>query len=194
MAELRVIPPSDEIKATVGAIPGVRFTPGVVVGQAGPEAQLGPESAGAILVLHTSAVDDAAAELFWRATTSVKQQLPDAPGFIRLCSFFDGLSGYLVAFWRTVEDAQRFAGNPQHREAMAGLRRERFEYSHFVGLWEARSVHARHIYCEECGHATPAPSDTCAGCGNTIHDVFMQEATARHEHIEPAPSGVSTLP
>jgi heme-degrading monooxygenase HmoA len=149
----------------------------VVVGQAGPESHLGPEAAGAILILHTTAVDEAAAERFWRMTTAVKQQLPQAPGFIRLFSLFDGLSGYLVAFWRTVEDAQAFAAQPQHREAIAALDRERFEYSHFVGLWKAHSVHQRDIYCEVCGTATPAPTGACSSCGNPLHDVFEREAS-----------------
>lgn len=172
MAEVKFIPPSDEVKAIVGAIPGVRFTPGVVVGQQGPEGHLGPEAAGAILVLHTTAADEKAAERFWRLTTAVKQQLPEAAGFIRLFSLFEGLSGYLVAFWRTVEDAQAFAACPAHREAMAAFAKERFEYSHFVGLWKAHSVRDRNIYCEACGRATPAPVSACSSCGNPLDDVF----------------------
>jgi len=70
--EIPVIPPSDEVNAVVGAIPGVRFTPGVVVGQEGPEGHLGPEAAGAILVLHVTAVAEAAADRFWRTSTAVK--------------------------------------------------------------------------------------------------------------------------
>lgn len=178
MAEVKFIPPSDEVKAIVGSIPGVRFTPGVVVGQEGPEAGVGPEAAGAILVLHTTAADEAAAERFWRLTTAVKQQLPEARGFIRLFSLFEGLSGYLVAFWRTVEDAQAFAAAPAHREAMAAFYAERFEYSHFVGLWKAHSVRPRNIYCELCGEATPAPAAACGGCGNPLDDVFTPQRVA----------------
>lgn len=179
MAEVKFIPPSDEIKAVVGAIPGVRFTPGVVVGQQGPEGHVGPEAAGAILVLHTTAVDEAAADRFWRLTTAVKQQLPEAPGFIRLFSLFEGLSGYLVAFWRTAEDAQAFAASPKHREAMQAFYKERFEYSHFVGLWTAHSLRARNIYCEACGEATAAPADRCAACGNPLDDVFSSARSAQ---------------
>jgi len=175
MAEVRFIPPSDEVKALVATIPGVRFTPGVVVGQEGPEGRLGPEAAGAILVLHTTAVDEEAAERFWRTTTAVKQQLPNAKGFIRLFSLFEGLSGYLVAFWRTVEDAKAFAAQPQHRAAMADMDSERFAYSHFVGLWEAHSMQPRNIYCEACGTATPAPTQACSSCGNPLDDVYAPE-------------------
>ena len=172
MADVRLIPPSDEVKAMVAAIPGVRFNQGVVVGQDGPEAHLGPEAAGAILVLHMTVADDAAADRFWRTTTAVKQTLPDAAGFIRLFSFFDGPSGYLLAFWRSAEDARAFAASPAHRAAMAALDQERFEYSHFVGLWTAHSVHDRNIYCEQCGTATAAPAATCRNCDHELVDVF----------------------
>lgn len=162
----------------VAAIPGVRFNPGVVVGQDGPEAYLGPEAAGAILILHMTAADEVAADRFWRTTTAVKQQLPNAAGFIRLFSFFDGPSGYLVAFWRSVEDAQAFAQSQTHRDAMTALDRERFEYSHFVGLWKAHSVHQRNIYCDQCGTANRAPAAQCSSCGNELDDIFRQSSVA----------------
>jgi heme-degrading monooxygenase HmoA len=177
MATARLIPPSDEVKATVAAIPGVRFNQGVVVGQDGPDAHLGPEAAGAILVLHMTVADEAAADRFWRTTTAVKQQLPQAPGFIRLFSFFDDPSGYLIAFWRTAEDAKAFAASPAHRAAMAALDTERFEYSHFVGLWTAHALRARNLYCERCTAVTPAPADTCSGCGNELDDVFSRKVS-----------------
>ena len=192
MAEVRLIPPSDEIKGLVGAIPGVRFTPGVVVGQDGPECRVGPEGAGAILVLHTTAADDDAAERFWRTTTAVKQQLPGAAGFIRLFSLFDGLSGYLVAFWRTVEDAQAFAAGHHHRAAVAALRRERFEYSHFVGLWKAHAIHPRTIYCELCGTATPVPTDACSSCANPLHDVFGESRPPATDRAAATPTTIPT--
>jgi len=178
MATVKPIPPSDDIKAMVAAIPGVRFNPGVVVGQDGPDSHLGPESAGAILILHMTAADEIAADRFWRMTTAVKQQLPEAAGFIRLFSFFDGPSGYLVAFWRSVEHAQAFAQSPTHREAMTALDREKFEYSHFVGLWKSHSVHQRNIYCEQCGTANPAPADECRHCHNALDDIFRVTTAA----------------
>lgn len=174
MTQARLIPPSDEVKATVAAIPGVRFNQGVVVAQDGPEAHLGPEAAGAILVLHMTVADEVCADRFWRTTTAVKQRLPMAAGFIRLFSFFDGPSGYLVAFWRTPEDARAFAAGPVHREAMAALDRERFEYSHFVGLWSAHSVRPRNLYCDQCDAVTPAPATRCS-CGAPLDDVFERE-------------------
>jgi len=178
MSEVRQIPPSDEVKALVGAIPGVRFNPGVVVAQEGPDAHLGPESAGAILVLHMTLADDAAADRFWRTTTAVKQTLPSAAGFIRLFSFFDGPSGYLVAFWRSAEDARAFAAGPVHREAMAALDRERFEYSHFVGLWTAHAVHQRNVYCRHCDAVTAAPATACRGCNAPLEDAFTKPAAS----------------
>jgi len=174
MAEIKSLPPSDEVKAIVGSIPGVRFTPGVVVGQQGPEGHRGPEEAGAILVLMVMLADEERSERFWKATTAVKQTLPEAPGFIRLCSFFDGPVGYLVAFWRTVEDAERFARQPAHRTAMAAFAQDRFQYSHFVGIWEAAKVHPRNIFCEVCGTATKAPTTACAKCGNPLDDYYSK--------------------
>ncbi|HET6811585.1 MAG TPA: hypothetical protein VFH50_11310 [Acidimicrobiales bacterium] len=176
MADVRLIPPSDEVRAMVAAIPGVRFNQGVIVGQDGPEAHRGPEQAGAILILHMTVCDEAAADRFWRTTTAVKQTLPGAAGFIRLFSFFDGPSGYLVAFWQSPEHAQAFAASPAHRAAMAALDDEHFEYSHFVGLWTSHSVHDRSIYCEQCGTATPAPAGQCRGCGHDLVDVFARDA------------------
>lgn len=174
MVQVRSIPPSDDVKAMVGAIPGVRFTPGVVVGQEGPDGHLGPEAAGAVLVLHVTLADEDAADRFWHTTTSVKQSLPEAPGFIRLLSLFEGASGYLVAFWRTVEDAQAFAKSRQHQAAMAAFDHDHFQYSHFVGLFRAERPHSRRIFCELCGEATPMPAAVCSGCGNPLHDVFAE--------------------
>lgn len=182
MSEVRQIPPSDEVKAMVGAIPGVRFNPGVVLGQDGPDACLGPEAAGAILVLHMTVSDETAADRFWRTTTAVKQTLPGTSGFIRLFSFFDGPSGYLLAFWRTAEQARDFAATPAHREAMAALDRDRFEYSHFVGLWTANAVHTRNMYCDQCDAVTPAPASACSGCGQPLDDVFARPQTAIAAH------------
>lgn len=172
MVEVKSIPPNDDVKAVVSAIPGVRFTPGVVVGQEGPEGHLGPEAAGAVLILHVTLAEEEAADRFWHTTTSVKQSLPEAPGFIRLFSLFEGVNGYLVAFWRTVEDAQSFAKSQQHRAAMAAFDRDHFQYSHFVGLFRAERAHSRNVYCEACGRATPMPASVCSGCGNPLHDVF----------------------
>jgi len=174
MPEVRFIPPADEVKAMVAAIPGSRFTPGVVVAQEGRDGHLGPEAAGAVLILQVTSVDEEAAGRFWQASTAVKQQLPTAPGFIRLFSLADGPCGYLVAFWRTVEDAQAFSRDPRHRAAMEELHVAPFQYSHFVGLWKAHSVHPRQIFCDRCGAATTAPTDSCSRCGNALHDVHRE--------------------
>jgi heme-degrading monooxygenase HmoA len=174
MAEIKSLPPSDEVKAIVGAIPDTSFTPGVVVAHSGPEGRRGPEDAGAILILMAMLADEEGAERFWRTTASVHQTLPEAPGFIRSCAFFDGPIGYLLAFWHTVEDAERFARQPAHREAAAALARDRFLYGHFVGIWKAEKLHPRHIFCERCGTATTAPTTACSKCGNALDDYFSK--------------------
>ena len=174
MAEIKSLPPSDEVKAIVGAIPGVHFTPGVVVGQQGPDGNLGPEQAGAILVLMVMLAEEESSDRFWRATTAVKQSLPEATGFIRLCSFFDGPVGYLIAFWRTVEDAESFARDGAHRAAMAAFASDKFQYSHFVGLWKAEKVHPRNVFCERCGATTRMPASSCSACGNPLDDYFSR--------------------
>src|SRR5215471_2133296 len=115
--ELRTFAPGPEAKAIMQSIPGARFTPGVVSGFDGPGA-LGPEAAGAVMVLHMTAVDEAATQLFFRRTNHLKTLLPAAPGFIRMFSLFDGLSGYAIAFWRTAEDAIAFGRGSAHREVM----------------------------------------------------------------------------
>jgi heme-degrading monooxygenase HmoA len=172
---LQANPPPDEVREQMAAIPGVRFTAGSVTGQAGPEAALGPESAGALLVLHATFDAEQSVEPFWEANLPVLQRLADAPGFIRRISVVDGDSVYLIAFWRSEEDARQFAALVEHRAAVRALA-GRIEYSHFVGLWSASSLHARRFFCV-CGASTPAPSTTCRGCGEPLADVFATDAT-----------------
>ena len=170
--EIQSFPPSDEVRGALAAIPGMRFTTGSVTGQAGLDGHLGPESAGAVLVLHFTAVDEAAMTRFWAVNLPVLQRLANTPGFIRRVSLTDDLSIYLIAFWRTVEDAKAFAKAPEHVAAVRALYRDRILYSHFVGLWSAESVHARHVFCPTCGRSSNAPISRCPGCDEELPDVF----------------------
>jgi heme-degrading monooxygenase HmoA len=177
MTTLKTFAPDDEAKAVMASIPGARFTPGMVVGFDGPGAH-GPEQAGAVMVLHMTAVDEAATQLFFRRTNRLKTILPSTPGFIRMVSLFDGLSGYAISFWRTPEEALAFGRDPAHRQVMREFRENPFQYSQFVGVWSAHTVRRRHIYCAACGTSNDAPAQACAQCGEELADVFRLQAVA----------------
>ena len=174
--ELGVSAPPEWVRSELSAIPGVRFTAGSVTGQGGQHANLGPEGANAILVLHATFEASESNEPFWEANLPVLRRLADAPGFIRRISVVDGNSVYLIAFWRTVEEAQQFARLAEHRAAVRALS-GRIEYTHFVGLWAAHSLHERRFYCR-CGSVTAAPNAICQGCGETLADVFAADGHA----------------
>ena len=170
---LRATPPPEGVREQLAAIPAVRSTQGSVTGQAGPEATLGPESAEALLVLHATFDAEQSVDPFWEANIPVLQRLVEAPGFIRRISVVDGDSIYLIAFWRTEEEARQFAKCREHRTAIRALA-GRIEYSHFVGMWTAASVHERRFFCA-CGTSTPAPAKRCRGCGEPLTDVFAAD-------------------
>lgn len=174
MPELRAVPPGDEAKGRLAAIPGARFSEGVVLGIDGAE-PLGPEAAGALQILHMTAVDADLTEKFWNRTSGLKTLLPSTPGFIRLIGFFDGLSAYALVFWRRVEDAEEFARRAEHGAAARELFETNFEYTHFIGLWKAARIHPRTFHCDSCGELTPAPAERCAACGTPLHDVFVEQ-------------------
>ena len=168
----KFIPPPAEALEALGSIAGVRFTPGTVTGQVGPEGRFGPEAAGALLILHFTSVDEDATRRFWEVNLPVIRALSMAPGFIRRFSCVEGPNVYLVAFWKTEQDAKAFIRSAEHKAAVKALYNERILYSHFVGMWTAASVHSRLIFCPSCGQATPVPTDTCSGCGVALIDVF----------------------
>lgn len=177
MQTLKTFVPDDGAKAIMAGIPGARFTPGMVVGFDGTDA-VGPEAAGAVMVLHMTAIDEAATQLFFRRTNELKTVLPATPGFIRMFSLFDGLSGYAVSFWRTAEEALAFGHDPAHRAVMREFYENPFQYSQFVGVWSAHTVRRRHIFCAECGTSNDAPATVCSRCGTELLDVFKQQAAA----------------
>jgi len=171
MAELLTLPPPADAITAMMAIPRMQITPTILATQQGPEGHLGPEAAGAILVLQATFADPSGAERFWAAAVPLMQLLATAPGFIRRFSFPDGPSITLIALWRTAADARAFAAAPDHRAAVRALYGERWQHSHFSALWEMTSNHGRLIFCDECDGITPAAEGVCAGCGAPLTDV-----------------------
>ena len=146
-----------------------------MTGQEGQEGRLGPEAAGAVLILHFTASDAEAMVRFWAVNLPIIERLADAPGFIRRMSLTDGLSVYLIAFWRSVEDARAFTKLAEHRAAVQALYRDRILFSHFVGLWRSESLHPRHVFCPTCAQPAQAPVDRCPSFGQELPDVFAAD-------------------
>jgi hypothetical protein len=177
MGELKTFPVGEEAKAIMMSVPGARFTSTMVVGFDGPGGH-GPEKAGALTVLHMTATDEKATQIFYKKTNLLKKLLQESPGFLRMFSLFDGLSGYAVAFWRSPEDALAFARTSAHRETAAEFNRDPFQYSQFAGVWAAHTVRPRTIYCEKCRTGTEMPTEACRHCGNLLVDVFKEQERA----------------
>lgn len=170
--ELLSLPPPPAAIAAMAAIGGVEIAPTILATQAGPEGQLGPEEAGAILMLQATFADPDGAARFWQAAVPLMAMLETAPGFIRRYSFPDGPSINLLAFWRSAADAQAFAATPEHRAAVRDLFRQRWQYSHFSAIWEMSSNHGRVVFCVECDAITPAADRVCKGCGADLVNVY----------------------
>jgi ribosomal protein L40E len=179
VTELLVSPPPVEAIAAMVAIPGAAITPTILATQAGPDGHLGPEAAGAVLMLQATFVDPDGAAGFWAAAVPLMEALAEAPGFIRRFSFPDGPSITLIALWRTLEDAKAFAASPRHRAAVRDLVAKRWQYSHFSALWELASSHDRVVFCPECDAVTPASAGACRKCGTAFLDVFAPPARAQ---------------
>ncbi len=177
MAELKTFPVGDEAKAIMTSIPGARFTPGMVVGFDGPGGH-GPEAAGALTVLHMTATDEQATQTFYKKTNALKKLLQAAPGFIRMFSLFDGLSGYAIAFWRSAEDALAFSQGAAHRETARAFYERPYQYSQFAGVWTAHTVKPRKIYCDKCHAGTEMPAEACRECRQPLVDIFKEQEKA----------------
>lgn len=163
--------PGPDAKAASAAVPGTRFTPGVVSALDGPT-PAGPEQAGALTLLHTTFVTDTGAQRGYRNFATMKESFRSMPGFLRWLTFNDGPNGYALGLWRTTEDVASFARGAAH-QAMVREQHERpFEYSQFAGVWAAHSVGRRMLYCERCQQATAAPATACSACGAPLHDPF----------------------
>jgi hypothetical protein len=172
VTDLLSAPPPEEAIAAMAAIPGVSIAPTILATQRGPDGHLGPEAAGAILMLQATFADPAGAAGFWDAAVPLMELLESAPGFIRRYSFPDGPSITLIAFWRTVADAKAFAATPRHRAAVQELYKRRWQYSHFSAVWEMRSNHGRVVFCTACDAITAAAEHACTGCGADLIDVY----------------------
>lgn len=176
---LQVFPPSTDNERLFGEIAGLRQTPIPVVAFDGPDGHRGPEGAGAILVLHMTMVDEERTQRFWRQVALTCKAASETPGFIRLMSFFDGAANWAIALWRRVEDAQAFAKNRVHLDAIGEMRATHFEYTHFAGIFQPVEPRPRHAYCDACGAETVMPAEACSACGRAIADVFVLQSGRR---------------
>jgi heme-degrading monooxygenase HmoA len=170
--ELLTQPPPMAAIAKMTAIDGVRIAPTVLATQRGPDGHLGPEAAGAVLILQATFVDEERAAEFWLTAAGLMERLAAAPGFIRRFNFADGPHYTLIALWRTATDAHAFFSSDDHQVAMGELFRHRWQYSHFAGLWETTTPRQRVIFCQQCDGVTPATEGLCVGCGTELFDPF----------------------
>lgn len=186
MPTLQVFPPSPANEALFGQIPGFRQThiPVVAFDGTEPDGSLGPEAAGAVLVLHMTMVEPERTQAFWRQVALVCRSASRTRGFIRMIAFFDGTANWALGFWRTVQDAADFARSPAHLEAIAEMHEKNFEYMHFAGLYTPVEQRVRHAYCDSCGAQAVMPQAACTSCGNEFTDVFRQQWSG-----VPAPMG-----
>ena len=172
MPDLLPCPPPADVLPAMLALPGVAVAPTMLASQQGSDGHLGPEAAGAILMLQATFNDPDKAHDFWVVAARVMALLAEAPGFIRRYNFADGVHMTLIAFWRTVDDAKVFAARPEHRDAVRELFRNRWQYSHFAALWEMTSNHGRLIFCDECTGITAANEGVCRNCGAKLIDAY----------------------
>jgi heme-degrading monooxygenase HmoA len=170
--ELITGPPPAAAISAMAAIDGMRTVPTMLGTQTGPESHLGPEGAGAILLLQGTFADRAGFDEFWRETVNVLALLATAPGFIRRYNFADGPHYTLIAWWRSLEDAHAFFDTPEHQAAMRQTFERRWNYTHFAGLWRVASPHRRHFFCQSCDGVMLSTESSCTTCGTPFLDPF----------------------
>lgn len=170
--DLITAPPPAEAIAAMTAIDGVRVVPAVLNTQSGPEGHLGPESAGALLVLQGTFADEKRFAEFWLQVAEMMKLLAEAPGFIRRYNFAHGPHYTLIALWRSTDDARAFFGRPEHQASMRRMFERRWNYTHFAGLWEVADPRQRLFFCQTCDGITPSTETCCAGCGTPLLDPF----------------------
>lgn len=177
MTRLLTRPPPPEAIAAMAAIPRSQVTPTMLGTQQGPDWHLGPETAGAILMLQATFTDPEGSAAFWKALVRLFELLAAAPGFIRRYGFADGPHNTLIALWRSADDARAFAERPEHRAAVRDLYQQRWQYSHFAAIWEIspKANHQRVIFCSSCQAVTPAAERRCAGCGAELFDPYRAQ-------------------
>jgi hypothetical protein len=173
VTELLTLPPPPEAIAAMAAIPNSRIAPIMLGTQQGPDGRLGPEAAGAILILQATFTDPNGSVAFWKALVPLFELLESAPGFIRRYGFGDGPHDTLIAFWRTAGDARAFAARPEHRAAVRDLYRQRWQHSHFAAIWEMTTNHDRVIFCPRCQAVTPAAHQRCGSCETELSDAYL---------------------
>ena len=173
MVELLTSPPPMSVIARMTAIDGVHVVPTILATQQGPDAHLGPEAAGAILILQATFVDEERAAAFWDAAAGLMEQLATAPGFIRRFNFSDGPHYTLIALWRSVAAAEAFFSSEEHQAAMRQLFEHRWQYTHFAALWEMATPRQRVIFCQGCDAVVPTTERACPGCGADLVDPFL---------------------
>jgi len=176
VVELLSTPPPPTAIARMLAIDGVQVAPTMLATQQGPDRHLGPEAAGAVLILQATFINPDKAAGFWNAASALMEQLAVAPGFIRRYNFPDGPHYTLIALWRTPADANAFFSTAEHQAAMQELFRNRWQYSHFAALWEMNTPRQRVIFCQECDGVTPASDRRCVGCGVELFDPYASPA------------------
>jgi heme-degrading monooxygenase HmoA len=176
--DLLTTPPPGDVIGRMLAIEGVSVAPTMLATQQGPARHLGPEAAGAVLILQATFADADKAAGFWETAAALMEQLADAPGFIRRYNFTDGPHYTLIAFWRTTQDAHAYFASEEHQAAMRELYRNRWQYSHFAGLWETTTPRQRVIFCQQCDGVTPAQDGHCVECGTELFDPYATLARA----------------
>jgi heme-degrading monooxygenase HmoA len=170
--DLVTSPPPTEAVEAMKAIEGLRIVPVMLNTQSGPEHHLGPESAGAILILQGTFVSADRFNEFWSHVVDLMKVLATAPGFIRRYNFADGPHYTLMAWWRSVDDAHAFFARPEHQAAMRATFQGRWNYTHFAGLWQMASPRQRLFFCQSCDGITPSTESACTGCGAALEDPY----------------------
>jgi heme-degrading monooxygenase HmoA len=178
VVELLSQPPPAEAIARMSAIEGVQITPAMLATQQGPDGRLGPEAAGAVLLLQATFVDEDRLAAFFAQAATLMEQLATARGFIRRYTFADGPHYTLIALWRSVADAHTFFASEEHRAAMDELFRHRWQYTHFAALWELVAPRDRVVFCQHCDGITPTSEQVCRGCGVELFDPYASPSHA----------------
>jgi heme-degrading monooxygenase HmoA len=171
MELITAAPPVAAITA-MSAIDGLRIVPSVLNLQSGPERHLGPERAGAILMLQGTFADEERFNEFWMNVADMMRRLATAPGFIRRYNFADGPHYTLIALWRSLDDAHAFFASDQHQAALRSTFERRWNYTHFAGLWEATTPRRRLFFCQACDGVIPSTESCCTTCGTPLFDPF----------------------
>lgn len=170
--DLITSPPPVEAVEAMRQIEGLRIFPIMLNTQSGPDGRLGPESAGAILILQGTFVDEQSFSEFWTTVVELMTMLVAAPGFIRRYNFADGPHYTLMAWWRSVDDAYAFFARPEHQAAMRTTFKRRWNYTHFAGLWQTVDQRQRLFFCQQCEGITPSTEPACTACGTPLDDPY----------------------